>query len=252
MIKTITCDMCGSHFTLDVRGQAPKRCSEECRREAARTYKGVGTCTVEDCGRTTRRKNYCDKHYQQVKNFGRVLHREKLEECSFDGCGKTPRSSYAEYCEAHYYRIRRNGTLEIVARRIPDAKCRVEGCESMAGYVSGECRNHYLGFQRNGDYEKRVGKGKSYNWLSDEKVNYNALHQRLRNYRGSAREHSCVDCGGDAKHWSYDHLSDGERLGRTGKYLVPFSPNLEDYSPRCVPCHKKMDIEMAEARSNGA
>jgi len=56
---------------------------------------------------------------------------------------------------------------------------------------------------------------------------YNACHLRVRYRRGPARDHSCADCGGQARHWSLIDGRDGE------------SP--EDYRPLCVSCHYRYD-----------
>jgi 5-methylcytosine-specific restriction endonuclease McrA len=37
----------------------------------------------------------------------------KHQHCIVDGCNIAPRSSRAEYCETHYYRLRRNGSTKI-------------------------------------------------------------------------------------------------------------------------------------------
>ena len=38
---------------------------------------------------------------------------EGRKACDVDGCGRVARSPKAAYCEAHYYRLRRNGTLTL-------------------------------------------------------------------------------------------------------------------------------------------
>lgn len=43
--------------------------------------------------------------------------------CSVDGCGKRSRAMRSLYCEAHYYRLRRNGTMALKERR-PSPKLR--------------------------------------------------------------------------------------------------------------------------------
>jgi hypothetical protein len=42
--------------------------------------------------------------------FGNI----RTTECIVDGCDSKPRSPLAEYCEVHYYRLRRNGKLELL------------------------------------------------------------------------------------------------------------------------------------------
>jgi hypothetical protein len=76
-------------------------------------------------------------------------------------------------------------------------------------------------------------------WTGDD-ATYMAVHQRLRIRRGSAKLHKCVDCGLDAKQWSYEHNDPNEKSSELG----PYSTDLNYYSPRCISCHKKFDLEV--------
>ena len=70
--------------------------------------------------------------------------------CSVDGCSKTVRSARAQYCEMHYGRIRRRGTIELPppAQRQP---CTVEGCHRMSRSSEQPlCETHYYRVRRNG------------------------------------------------------------------------------------------------------
>lgn len=73
---------------------------------------------------------------------------------------------------------------------------------------------------------------------------YTAAHARCKKDRGPIATHSCVDCGTQAQHWSYNHTDPDERLGTSGRSLepVPYSLDPNHYSPRCVPCHKRFDL----------
>ena len=54
-----------------------------------------------------------------------------------------------------------------------------------------------------------------------------AFHQRLKRHRGSATAHSCIECGGSAVEWAYQH--GGDPMDEQG------------YSPMCRSCHRKLD-----------
>jgi hypothetical protein len=75
-----------------------------------------------------------------------------------------------------------------------------------------------------------------------EQVKYCTAHDRLRNARGRASAHLCVDCGEPAKEWAYDG-NDANELHEwvNGSYLA-FSLNLSAYSPRCHKCHRRFDV----------
>lgn len=49
--------------------------------------------------------------------------RVKHATCRAEGCGKPPRSGFAKYCETHYYRLRRNGSLERKTEEWPHDYC---------------------------------------------------------------------------------------------------------------------------------
>lgn len=73
---------------------------------------------------------------------------------------------------------------------------------------------------------------------------YGAAHWRCVKDRGPSTSYSCVDCGEQARQWSYNHDDPNELLGTSGLggQVMPFSLKPEYYSPRCVPCHKRFDL----------
>lgn len=167
--------------------------------------------------------------------------------CNVPECDKEPRGKTG-LCYAHYMRNYRYGSPTATRRGLPhrdlvgsrfgslvvvsyessgrwrcDCDCG-QSCHADTGALNrgsaltcGDKRTHYRGA-----------------------CGYGAMHDRLRRDRGSASQRVCVDCGGPARHWSYDHL-DPEVLvdARLG---IPYSRKEEHYEPRCVPCHKLFDL----------
>lgn len=82
---------------------------------------------------------------------------------------------------------------------------------------------------RMGDYShlKELSGPQTSQWKGDD-IQYRAMHSRIVQVRGRAADHDCVDCGGDAREWSY-------------REPEGFSTNIWDYSPRCLPCHRAHD-----------
>lgn len=74
---------------------------------------------------------------------------------------------------------------------------------------------------------------------------YTAVHLRLRNWRGPARNYTCVDCGGRAEQWSLNNdtanIVYGEYHSHGLTCIGAYSYDTEDYSPRCIECHLKHD-----------
>ena len=69
-------------------------------------------------------------------------------------------------------------------------------------------------------------------------VSYGGAHDRLERDRGRAKDHRCVDCGGRAAHWSYDHADPDELVSPEG---FPYSLDGSHYEPRCNVCHALFD-----------
>ena len=176
--------------------------------------------------------------------------------CTVDGCDQPTRTRSAAMCEKHYYRMRRNGTLELTSPQRPTREpCRVGGCRNLDTGPHGLCAKHKSRLDRNGDPELLVGPHVRFgeenpSWQGKE-IKYRAVHERVRSVWGSCREYRCVDCDAPANHWSYNHTDPDGFLVRhsNGKLYPAGSP--EHYSPRCVKCHKAFDLaRKAEGRTS--
>lgn len=162
--------------------------------------------------------------------------------CAYDNCERPTRSTGSEWCEGHYYQLRRGTPLRPLGeyRRGP-RPCSIEGCEKIIPTGS-VCSKHEKRIRVHADPHKVIPreewnfpKGEDHHHWSGEDVSYTAVHQRLRNTRGRASEQTCP-CGQPARQWSYTGpRAEGERL--------PYSADLSLYEARCVPCHKKSDMD---------
>lgn len=152
-----------------------------------------GTCTTLECARPVKSLNMCSAHYlaELAKSY---------PPCQAEGCSKRVRSGKSQWCETHYYRIRRNGDPYVVKRQPPPRRS--------ANPL----------------------------WVGDD-VTYIGMHFRIRREQGSARQHPCVDCGRQAREWSYDHADSDERDSVHG----PYSVDMSHYQPRCKSCHATFD-----------
>lgn len=108
--------------------------------------------------------------------------------------------------------------------------CEVHGCTRRAR-VGALCSMHDTRVRRHG----QVGSCRPL--IGGDQVGYIGMHTRIRNARGSAVEFACVDCGGSAAEWSYDHACLDERQSDQG----PYSLNIDRYVPRCKSCHTTFD-----------
>lgn len=166
-----------------------------------------------------------------------------------DGCPR-PHKAHG-WCRAHWERIRKTGKpgpVEIVKRLDSSRPCKVPGCTTPVGRKSarGMCNKHYLRWGVHGDPSVVKVGGASLaleanpNWSGDD-ASYTAVHLRLRKQRGRASERQCVDCGQQARHWSYGYRGSIERVD---PQMGMYSPDLDSYDPRCVRCHSSFDRSM--------
>lgn len=81
------------------------------------------TCVVEGCTKPSVKKLMCGPHYGKVRKYSDPLYmaRPIVKDCRIDRCVRPPRSATAGICEVHYYRIRRNGTVQpkVTTRDLP-------------------------------------------------------------------------------------------------------------------------------------
>lgn len=183
--------------------------------------------------------------------------------CTVLNCGKPRRTSRSPYCEMHYYRLRRTGQLtarpqpqrelrRALAEKDPTAilTCSVKECDQPAR-TGGMCEKHYTRVLRHGDVhafthqrDRNLPRGPAnVRWAGDG-IGYDGMHQRVHAAKGSASSRPCVECGGPANQWSYDHADPEERMGDKGAYSL----TVEHYVPRCVSCHKKFDLSVKPKR----
>lgn len=93
---------------------------------------------------------------------------------------------------------------------------------------------------------KRDQSGSANHMWRGDTISYDAAHERVKAGRGSAREHSCVDCGQPASDWSYNGDAEDEQIDQeTG---CAYSPTPAAYDARCRPCHQRFDRRRRDER----
>ena len=85
------------------------------------------------------------------------------------------------------------------------------------------------------------------NWVGDD-AKYETVHWRLRVVRGAPNR--CEHCGvadDRSYQWAldWDVVTDLRYGARKGD---PYSVNLDQYIPLCLPCHRKFDLANAKRR----
>ena len=152
------------------------------------------------------------------------LPEEHPRRCSIDGCN---RAHYAKgYCSAHYYQVRKYGTITSakINSRDKDQKCQVPGCTDIH-CGDGLCRRHYKAKQRT------------------------ILQKRSFAYKGGR----CENCGLADPDWlcqyEYHHVlphlknSKRDEIGVMIRDLKPWQKiriELDKCSLLCANCHKKI------------
>jgi hypothetical protein len=187
--------------------------------------------------------------------------------CSVAECQNPPRSSKQALCEMHYYRVRRNGTVELKARadynlppnkvrepkprKLPRTRqeCTVPSCSTLDYGSPGYCKKHATRIARHGSpyvvLSHGLPAGPGHPNRADVPT-YSGVHQRLRRERGNPSAQTCA-CGKRAQQWAYSHIAAVEFHSEFGAY----STDLSQYTPMCIKCHKRFDMDRitAEGRS---
>ena len=199
-------------------------------------------CTFEPCDRPVLARGMCRRHYQ------RQYQRPDQPPCSVADCDRP--NVARGLCRRHYDE---NRPARIGPRR---PRPRDPRCVDMAGQrfgtlvVTSERRGRFwvcvCDCGRTRDVRRRellrYGDGNSCgDWRVHRRadvVSYGGAHDRLERDRCRAKDHRCVDCGGRAAHWSYDHADPDELVSPEG---FPYSLDGSHYEPRCNVCHALFD-----------
>lgn len=111
-------NMCSAHYQRwrkygDAAADKPIIEQGEARRPIVGPPRERRFCVIDGCDTAVHGHGWCFKHYQRWRAHGDPQWEPaRHTECAVDRCGKQPRSVTAALCEAHYMRLRRNGTLE--------------------------------------------------------------------------------------------------------------------------------------------
>lgn len=166
--------------------------------------------------------------------------------CNIEGCKKESRAR--GWCKMHWKRWRTHGDPEYV-RPAPEPKprCVVEGCEKQKhGYIY--CSKHYQRWKTSGDPLivgcRHPGRPRM------DSPSYAGIHKRLFYDRGKAAQFACVTCGSPAHEWSYDGGDPAELTENYRGTPITYSLDQERYSPRCRPCHRRMDDSLIRGRDS--
>lgn len=111
---------------------------------------------------------------------------------------------------------------------MPDPRCIAEHCEAYP--VKNKLCSTHLAASRRGEQIAPKTRG--------QHDSYGAIHRRLRDERGPARQFACVCCGRGASHWCWDHTDPNKRMSPRGLWC---SLDITRYTPMCRKCHAYFD-----------
>ena len=175
-----------------------------------------GTCPVPDCGKPLKQAGYCYGHYMKNWRYGTPTPDHGVKWVDLRG--------------------QRFGSLVVAERRDTKWLCNCD-CGEQTLVRAGDLNRG--GVSSCGDKTIHIRR---------EDVGYSAAHDRVRTDRGRVQTYDCVGCGRQAQHWSYDH-TDADELIAVGLSANPvaYSTKPEHYSPRCITCHKRFDLDHIDA-----
>lgn len=170
------------------------------------------TCDIPMCGKPVRTRGLCYAHYMKMWRYGTA----------------TPTHDP----QWHDVRGNRYGTLTVTDQR----EGRYWVCRCDCGVTARRTVNQ---LRVTGSNTTCGQPGAHY---PTDAPAYRSAHDRVIRLKGSASTHVCVDCGGGAAHWSYDHTDPSELTTLRDGCLIRYSADPQRYVPRCVPCHKRFDL----------
>lgn len=155
----------------------------------------------------------------------------KSKVCKIEECSKIP---YAMgMCNRHY-----------IAAKFAGVECVEQGCTSPAKRSGNRCIQHYSQWLYSAE-GRQTKKSKA----QSDSASYGAAHMRVISAKGQATEHTCVDCPNRAAEWSLKVSADMITEIRGNKMGGRFSLDVDDYEPRCVPCHRTYDAKYGNKKS---
>ncbi len=198
--------------------------------------KATRTCSVPDCERPSKSRGWCNTHYERWRITGTTDDPVKCDPiCGVSGCERPTKAR--GWCKYHWQRWSRTGDPvegAAIRRGSTTDMCAVGDCEE-TDVALGYCKAHHYRWKTYGD---PLAGPEPWHRPDDWTPTYGAAHWRVYVARGLARDHRCVDCGGPAEHWSYDHTDPDELVAPDG---LAYSLDVDRYEPRCVSCHRKFD-----------
>jgi hypothetical protein len=214
------------------------------QREEGLAMQATRVCSVTDCDRPHYGRELCKMHYQRfARTDGTEVQPERPSICLVADCGGQPFGH--GWCQKHYARWRNTGD-PLGIRRTPAANqpCAIEGCDRTAR-SRGWCKMHHHRWMRTGNplTVRPIGytpPGPTHPSWQGDNITYLRAHRRLDRIKGRASIHACIDCGGPAAEWSYDHKDPDQKIG-TGLSPYAYSVKPEHYQPRCIRCHRAFD-----------
>ena len=174
------------------------------------------TCAVEGCSKDRyQRQKMCGSHFMKQYRYG-------------DPHYKTP-PRHADLAGQRF------GLLVAVEFEAGKWRC-VCDCGEQTAVRSGDLNRGTIQSCGRSEHRRR------------DDIGYGAAHGRVRTDRGPIEAQSCTDCGSPAQHWSYNHDDPDERYDETMSHRpVAYSSDPSRYSPRCVSCHKRFDLQRTDA-----
>lgn len=169
------------------------------------------TCLLPDCNKPTHAKMYCYAHYMKLWRYGTATPEHPSRWIDLRG----QRFTALVVQERH-------GMMWVCA-------C---DCGAMTEVRAGDLNNGNI-----------ISCGDRAIHVRRDDIEYKMAHDRVRADRGLVQAYACIDCSGQANHWSYNHDDPDEHLSQVERTVgIPYSTKPEHYSPRCVPCHKRFDL----------
>ena len=198
---------------------------------------GNRMCSIDGCPGKVEARGWCKKHYSRW-----VRHQDPLWEMP---PGRPP---VDPALAVDLMRSVGLEPLEPFARSKSPWLCRCMTCGLITSPTYENIKRGQGGCLPSGPEKSSSARSAENHYAyTGDQVSYNAMHRRLRTWRGPASAQLCVDCGERAKDWSYTGGCPKERSDIVDGYVLRYSPDPDMYEPRCGRCHGAYDRKRNEA-----
>lgn len=194
---------------------------------------------------------------------------EEDKVCEVDECELDARSNSAQYCEKHYMRMRRNGTLNVTFTE-PTGTCRQCGTETQKVYCSRRCQTRFYRSRQEIETACKMCDavipsstrsdarfcskvcGMRWRYNNDPEVRERIISYGYRRNKGLVGSHTADEWKELLVKYDFMCLCCGSKESITRDHVIPIkmggTDDIENIQPLCRSCNSKKQVKTIDYR----